>query len=146
MKMAMTEKESSLIKMENGKQDLPIGISRSQYGSYRLQRTVNGVKYRFGSIQNLELALSVNAGIDELVKNFRIALEEPVSATAEQVTSIVEERSDSDMAELQHTFSAMASMIDNQNDFVRKELELLHNHISELANERKSFWKRLFKL
>lgn len=143
MKTAMVEKKSDLIKMENGKKDLPVGISRTKFGSYRMQRTVNNKKYRFGSTQNLEIALSVNAGIDEMVKDLRLALEEPESATAEQVASIVAENSATDMEGIARKFDILFGVIEDQNDLIIRQNNLIRERILDLSTERMSFWQRI---
>lgn len=143
MKNAMTEEQSNFLKMENGKKDLPVGITKTQFGSYRLQRTVNNQKYRFGSIQSLDLALRVNAGIDDLVKDLRIALESPSGVTAEQVKEIVAENSLIDQLEVTRQIQVLASMIKSQNDLIIGQADLLHEHISDKTEERKSLWQRI---
>lgn len=140
MKNAMTEKQSDLIKMENGKKDLPVGISKTKWGSYRLQRTVNQKKYRFGSIQSLDLALTVNQGIDELVKDLRAALDRPEGVTEEQLIAIA----DANMDEIDRKFDMLFGAIESQNRLIIRKDDLLHERILDLSNERKGFFARLF--
>lgn len=148
MKTAMVEKKSDLIKMENGKKDLPVGISQTKFGSYRLQRTVNSKKYRFGSTQNLELALSINSGIDELVKDLRTALEEPASATVEQVTSIVTENSATDMLEITRLIEKLIENDKDNLELLSYEIGKMHRRIDKgfhviMPEDKKSFWQRI---
>lgn len=132
-----------LIKMENGKKELPVGISKNKHGSYRLQRTVGGNKYRFGSIQNLELALSVNAGIDALVEDLRAALEAPSGITAEQVTAIVAEISLSNTNELTRFINDSNRLTDRKFLGLMEQNARLHDRLDEQLNAKKSFWQRL---
>src|SRR5690606_16777890 len=134
----LTDKQSDLIKMENGKKDLPVGISKTKHGSYRLQRTVNNKKYRFGSTQSLELAITVNEGIDELVKDLRIALENPDSIKEEQLVKIA----DANMEEINRKLDILFGVIEDQNDLIIRKDNLLHERILNLSNERKGFFAR----
>lgn len=68
--------EADLIRMENGKKDLPTGMYRTEYNSYRISRRLNGVRYEFGSFRNLEQALRLNKCVSELFSNVRGALKE----------------------------------------------------------------------
>lgn len=65
--------KADIIKMENGRKDLPKGISKNSNGrnGYRLHRSIEGKQYTFGSFQNLEHAISVNDRIEVLLNMYR---------------------------------------------------------------------------
>lgn len=114
--------EADLIRMEEGKKELPVGVSRMSGGrnGWRLHRTVNGKLYRFGTFQNLEHALRTNVYIGRMVDDIRDELaSKPLSK------------------------EELESVIGKQNEFMSIHLSLLVNRILELASEKKSFLQRV---
>lgn len=139
----LTGKQSDLIKMENGKKDLPPGISKYKYG-YRLHRTINGKKYNFSSFQSLEHAIRVNNAIEKLVADYRNVLENPEKVHAEQLATIVAENSATDVIELTREIEILKDTIADQNDLIVRQSNLTRERVLDLSVERKGFLARLF--
>lgn len=106
-------KEADLIKMENGKTELPVGLSRTKHG-YRLHRTIAGKKYNFGSVQNSELALRLNGYIQVLVDDYRTELKTKQDVS-DVLHNIVVENSAVDMLEITRQFEVLTQLIESQN-------------------------------
>lgn len=137
MKIAMTEKESDLIKMENGKKDLPKGITRTGSKGHHIRRKVLGKTYSFPVIHNQELAIAVNEKVREMAEDFQIHRDEQNAAHKKELLDAKE-----------------------NNDFIKQNEELVRELsaisynvkslfyiVSELHDKQnKSFFKRIFNL
>lgn len=118
-----------LAKLENGKEPLPTGITKTSNGyGYRISRTFKGTDYRFGTFQSLEHALRTNEYINRFIDAVHEELEKR-PATVEDVERIVGRR-----------MNDVISCIGSQN-FVNKER---FDTLEERFNEKQSLWKRLF--
>src|SRR5690625_2792866 len=94
--------KADLIRMENGRKDLPVGISRGTGSNkgYRLHRTVKGKDYNFGTFQNLEHALRTNGYIDIIVEDLRKAQALEGCLSIDDIEKVVTESSASIIGEL----------------------------------------------
>lgn len=123
--------EADLIRMQEGKKELPIGISRIGNGrnGYRLHRTIKGKTYRFGSFQNFEHALRVNEYIGRLIDDLREVLDaQPLSKEElENVISIQSVRFSVDLHEMED----------------RMTMRILNALELQQPIEKKSFWQRI---
>lgn len=132
--------DSDFIKMANGKMPLPEGLSKTKYGSYRVQRQINRNIYAFPTIRNFELALDINSVVSRMAVELKA---DPTSITSDEVVSLIVDSKLSDMEE-----------ITRQNEELKKELQELKYNVQTLfsvvntihENQNKSFFRRIFNL
>lgn len=137
---------TNLIKMENGKKELPIGIVKAsgRNKGYRLNRTVNQKEYNFGSIQNLEHALRTNGYIDIIVADLRDAQSKEGVVSIDEIRELIVEDGQHVMLEINQRFDILHHRSRLREETLECEIKDLHNKLDALLDGNKSFWG-LFK-
>lgn len=141
--MKSVETKTDIIKMENGKKDLPVGISQTKHGSYRLQRTIGGKDYRFGTIQNLELALRVNAGVEELSKDLKASLEKEGIVSISQVEDLIVKNRVLEVEEITDEIESLEEQLHSKTQFLVEQNTSLKHLLLKVLSQKKSFWQRI---
>lgn len=133
--------------------ELPVGIS-AQTGrnkGYRLNRTVRGKEYNFGTFQNINHAIRTNGYIDIIVGDLKEAQEKEGIVSVEQVRRVIQENSLSEMHEIAQLIDELDSSFNQQLNSLKKEVILLHHYLhrlttsSSLPEKEKTFWQRILK-
>lgn len=136
--------EAELIKMANGKMELPKGISRTKYG-YRIYRRIDNKKYNFGSFQNINLVIKTNEYIERLAKDFRAELERKVNAE-ESLRKVLDEKNQVEKVWNTQRFAEMTQLINKQSSQIDQLKNIVHAMAVEVAkaSNKKSFVGKLF--
>lgn len=149
------DKQSDLIKMKSGKKELPIGIYSRKSGGYELRRTANGQRYHFGTVHNLELALTINNGLDKVIEDYRTEvnsnknkLETLVAENQvgiEGLTSLVVTDGLQNVLELSRQLNELREIMREQERMIINQSNLLSKEIyrtsAENLSKRKLTWK-----
>ena len=134
------------------KKELPVGMSQQVNGKngYRLNRTVRGKQYNFGSFQNFDHALRTNGYVDIIVKDLEEAYEKEGVLSIVEIHKLIVENSLSDMQEITRLINDLDSMNNYRIGMISNDIARLHERLDELDQgvcvvelEKKSFWQRI---
>lgn len=137
--------------------ELPVGMSKQINGKngYRLNRTVRGKEYNFGSFMNLDHALRQNGYIDIIVEDLRDAQSKEGLVSVDQVQKVLIENSLSDMKEITRLADDLYRRTQHEVRSAKWEVNSLKDEIEKLENKidsivtfmqlesQKTLWQRI---
>lgn len=127
----MNYTEADLIAFGSGKKELPVGLTKTMHGSYRIQRSINGKKYIFPVVRNLELALKLNHVLGNVQKDVSLSSEER-GASVQEIDDLLCKQSSSSVEELEE---------------LKLNVKTIYSMISKVSErQQKGFFRRLFNL
>lgn len=123
---------------------LPIGISegKGRNKGYRLNRTVRGKEYNFGSFQNLEHALRTNGYINIIVADLKASHEKESILSVDEIREMIAENSLSNVEEITRLFRLLDSNFSHQMNLLNERFD---QGMSIIEPEKKSFWERILR-